>query len=158
MSGANGLIPVLSLAFNHTNYGVMPPKGKKKVPVTPAEGSVPPHTPTLGESLSYLHSPRPFKNPYYTKNASRRTKGLKYVLAAEREKTKQEREKQKETDIDADMEVDNQYGHEEMPTYTSIEASPSVLPPKRYCDITGLESPDTEKAYLALRGVNPVVK
>lgn len=115
--------------------------------------------------------------------AARRTKNLKSVLAAEREKTKQEREKQKEANTN--MEVDGQtasYDDEEMPTYTSIEAPPSVLPQKRYCDITGLEapytdpvsklryhdksvyeliktlSPDTQKSYLALRGVNPIVK
>ena len=38
------------------------------------------------ELLSYLQVPRPFKNPYYVKNANRRTKGIKFVLAAEREK------------------------------------------------------------------------
>ncbi|KAI5119538.1 hypothetical protein M0805_008524 [Coniferiporia weirii] len=71
---------------------------------------------------------------------------------------------------------------EDVPTYTSIEAPPSILPQKRYCDITGLEAPYTDpatglryhdksiyefiktlnasavKEYLALRGVNPIVK
>jgi len=71
---------------------------------------------------------------------------------------------------------------EDMPTYSSIEAPPSVLPQRRYCDITGLEGPYTDPAtglryhdksvydmlrglsataakdYLAARGVNPVVK
>ncbi|KAL5524429.1 IES6 [Sanghuangporus sanghuang] len=71
---------------------------------------------------------------------------------------------------------------EDIPTYTSIEAPPSILPQKRYCDITGLEAPYTDpatglryhdksiyefiktlnastvKEYLALRGVNPIVK
>ncbi|KAF8514966.1 hypothetical protein JB92DRAFT_2811086 [Gautieria morchelliformis] len=163
----------------------MPPKGKRKSAATSIEGSVPPQGPTLSESLSYLHLPRPFKNPYYTKNFNRRTKGLKYVLAAEREKLRHERDKAKDA-----MAVDGEetkYGKEEeedseMPTYTSIEAPPSVLPQKHYCDITGLEAPytdpatnlryhdksiydliknlnpDAEKAYLAARGVNPVVK
>ncbi|KAF8519743.1 hypothetical protein BU17DRAFT_47408, partial [Hysterangium stoloniferum] len=127
-----------------------------------------------------LHLPRPFKNIYYAKNQNRRTKGLKFVLAAERDKTRQERERLKEA-----MEVDGGGGRDdeaEMPTYTSIEAPPSVLPQKHYCDITGLEAPytdpatnlryhdksiyelikglnpDTERAYLAARGVNPIVK
>ncbi|EJC97905.1 uncharacterized protein FOMMEDRAFT_114675 [Fomitiporia mediterranea MF3/22] len=71
---------------------------------------------------------------------------------------------------------------EDIPTYTSIEAPPSILPQKHYCDITGLEAPYTDPAtglryhdksiyefiktlnasavkdYLALRGVNPIVK
>ncbi|KIJ56459.1 hypothetical protein M422DRAFT_199151 [Sphaerobolus stellatus SS14] len=160
----------------------MPPKGKKSKVPAPSEGSVPPQGPTLGEQLSYLHYLRPFKNPYYTKNVNRRTKGLKFVLAAERDKTRIEREKAKEA-----MEVDEETKREgsadaDMPTYTSIEAPPSVMPQKHYCDITGLEapytdpathlryhdksiyeliktlSPDQEKAYLVARGVNPVVK
>lgn len=63
---------------------------------------------TLGESLSYLHLPRPFKNPYYTKNVNRRTKGLKFVLAGEREKIRQERDKAKDA-----MDVDGQEPKEE---------------------------------------------
>ncbi|THH26884.1 hypothetical protein EUX98_g7301 [Antrodiella citrinella] len=71
---------------------------------------------------------------------------------------------------------------EDMPTYCSIEAPPSVLPQKHYCDITGLEAPYTDPAtglryhdksvydlikglsttvakdYLSARGVNPIVK
>jgi len=82
-------------------------------------------------------------------------------------------------DVDGGQQTDNE---EEMPTYTSIEAPPSVLPQKHYCDITGLEAPYTDPAtglryhdksvyelikglttsaakdYLAARGVNPIVK
>ncbi|PAV17007.1 ino eighty subunit 6 [Pyrrhoderma noxium] len=71
---------------------------------------------------------------------------------------------------------------EDLPTYASIEAPPSFLPQKHYCDITGLEAPYTDpatglryhdksiyehikslnasavKEYLALRGVNPIVR
>ncbi|KAK2463944.1 hypothetical protein APHAL10511_003995 [Amanita phalloides] len=73
-------------------------------------------------------------------------------------------------------------GAEEIPTYTSIEAPPSIWPPKHYCDITGLEAPYTDpatglrfhdksiyelikglststaKEYLSARGVSTVVK
>jgi len=71
---------------------------------------------------------------------------------------------------------------EEVPTYTSIDAPPSIWPPKHYCDITGLEAPYTDPAtglrfhdksiyqlvkglststakdYLSARGVSAVVK
>lgn len=96
-----------------------PPKGKRKSAATSIEGSVPPQAPvrhygsikvstwrflqSLSESLSYLHLPRPFKNPYYSKNVNRRTKGLKFVLAAERERLRQGQDKAKES-----MEVDGE--------------------------------------------------
>ncbi|EGO22743.1 hypothetical protein SERLADRAFT_471111 [Serpula lacrymans var. lacrymans S7.9] len=65
---------------------------------------------------------------------------------------------------------------------SSIEAPPSLLPQRHYCDITGLEAPYTDPAtalrfhdksvyelikalsssaakdYLSARGVNPIVK
>ncbi|KAJ7718336.1 hypothetical protein B0H16DRAFT_1609372, partial [Mycena metata] len=41
---------------------------------------------------------------------------------------------------------------------TSIEAPPSLLPQKHYCDITGLESASSVKEYLAARGINSIVK
>uniref|UniRef100_A0A0W0EX66 Vps72/YL1 C-terminal domain-containing protein n=1 Tax=Moniliophthora roreri TaxID=221103 RepID=A0A0W0EX66_MONRR len=41
------------------------------------------------------------------------------------------------------MDVDGA-ADEEIPTYTSIEAPPSVLPQKHWCDITGLEAPYTD--------------
>ncbi|KAG6336215.1 hypothetical protein ID866_2866 [Astraeus odoratus] len=165
---------------------------------------------TLAEQLSFLHSPRPFKNLSYTKNANRRTKNLKTVLTqerererAERERRRQEKEEQERAADDA-MEVDTsnnveneksdgkggspsklaeaEHPDEDVPTYTSIEAPPSLLPPRHYCDITGLEAPYTDpktglryhdksvyelikglspsaaKDYLAARGVNPIVK
>lgn len=180
----------------------MPPKGstRKKAPNDASAA----HTPTLAEQLSFLHSPRPFKNPNYTKNFNRRTKNLKTVLTqerererAERERKRQEREEQGHAADDA-MDVDNNADkngngvrvggfsqvetEEDVPTYTSIEAPPSLLPPRHCCDITGLEAPYTDpktglryhdksvyelikglspsiaKDYLAARGVNPIVK
>ncbi|PCH37114.1 hypothetical protein WOLCODRAFT_134465 [Wolfiporia cocos MD-104 SS10] len=140
---------------------------------------------SLSEQFSYLQSPRPFKNPKYIKNANRRTKNLKAVLAQERERERQERERrrqEKEESMDVDGEQREPTPEEEMPTYSSIEAPPSVLPPRRYCDITGLEGPYTDPAtglryhdksiyelikglsstaakdYLVARGVNPIVR
>lgn len=66
------------------------------------------------ETLSYLHYPRPFKNPYYTKNVNRRTKNLKAVLAAERERERQEREKKRQERMQVDGVASPE--EEEMPT------------------------------------------
>lgn len=140
---------------------------------------------SLVEQFSYMHLPRPFKNPHYTKNVNRRTKNLKAVLTHERDRERADRERRRQEKEDA-MEVDGEPGdstpEEEMPTYASIEAPPSLLPQRRYCDITGLEGPYTDPAmglryhdksvyelikglsaaaakdYLAARGVNPIVK
>ncbi|KAI9437003.1 hypothetical protein H4582DRAFT_1854002 [Lactarius indigo] len=168
----------------------MPPKGstRKKPSAAPStEGTATPQIPTLAEQLSILSAPRPFKNPAYTKNASRRTKNLKTVLGQERERERLEREKRRKEREEA-MEVDGATSvgpvvEDDMPSYLSIEAPPSVLPQRRYCDITGLEAPYTDpitglrfhdksiyelikglvstplrKTYLGARGVNPIVK
>jgi len=133
-----------------------------------------------------LSAPRPFKNPAYTKNANRRTKNLKAVLGQERERERLERERRRAEREEA-MEVDGATAvgrmvEDDMPSYLSIEAPPSVLPQRRCCDITGLEAPYTDpitglrfhdksiyelvkslsssaaKDYLSARGVNPIVK
>ncbi|KAH9958668.1 hypothetical protein BGW80DRAFT_1373374, partial [Lactifluus volemus] len=159
----------------------------KKASAAPsAEGTATPQMPTLAEQLSILSAPRPFKNPAYTKNASRRTKNLKTVLGQERERERLEREKRRLEREEA-MEVDGTATtgavvEDDVPSYLSIEAPPSVLPQRRYCDITGLEAPYTDpitglrfhdksiyelikglsasaaKDYLSARGVNPIVK
>ncbi|KDR73165.1 hypothetical protein GALMADRAFT_251737 [Galerina marginata CBS 339.88] len=161
----------------------MPPKGgfKKKAP---SDGTSTPSTPSLAVQLSYLHQPRPFKNPHYTKNVNRRAKNLKTVLAQERERERAEREARRlereelmKTDPQAAVDIP-----EEAPTYTTIDAPPSVIPHKHLCDITGLEAPYTDPAtglryhdksvyeivkglsisiakdYLSARGVNSIVK
>ena len=182
----------------------MPPKGgaKKKAAQDTAATATPPgeYEPTLSEQLSYLQYARPFKNPNYTKGVGRRTKILKTVLGQERERERQERERkrqEREERADTAMDVDGEkvegnetriatpaaiMEEEDMPTYLSIEAPPSLLPQRHYCDITGLEAPYTDprtnlryhdksvyeliknlspsaaKDYLAARGVNPIVK
>lgn len=111
--------------------------------------------------LSYLHSPRTFKNQNYTKNVNRRAKNLKTVLGQERERERTEREARRlereellKTDPSAVADIP-----EDAPTCiyrlllawffvpsltgfaadTTIEAPPSVIPHKHLCDITGLE-------------------
>ncbi|KAF9788042.1 hypothetical protein BJ322DRAFT_1209138 [Thelephora terrestris] len=122
---------------------IMPPKGGFKKKAEGSEAS----TPTLVEQFSYLHVPKPFKNPKYTKNQNRRAKNLKTVLTQEREREKQDRERRRLEKEEA-MDVDGVPPpgpsdipfEEDTPTYTSIEAPPSLLPARKYCDITGLEA------------------
>ncbi|KAF4610127.1 hypothetical protein D9613_010406 [Agrocybe pediades] len=159
------------------------PKHKK----APSDGTATPITPSLAVQLSYLHHPRPFKNPNYTKNVNRRAKNLKNVLTAERERERAEREArrlEREEAARANPNAAAAAGDipEEAPTYTTIEAPPSLIPHKHLCDITGLEAPYTDpttglrfhdksiyeivkglnpsiaKDYLSARGVNSIVK
>ena len=114
-----------------------------------------------------MSAQRPFKNPAYTKNASRRTKNLKTVLGQERERERLEREKRR-ADREEAMDVDGAAAvgavvEDDMPSCRrsdagschlahrrdpdlSIEAPPSVLPQRRYCDITGLEVRESSKS------------
>ncbi|KAG6848614.1 hypothetical protein H0H93_015494 [Arthromyces matolae] len=105
------------------------------------------------------------------------------VFSQERERDRLDREKRRLGRLEANaMDVDGEVADEDLPSYTSIEAPPSLLPPKHYCDITGLEAPYTDpatglryhdksvydiikslgagaaKEYLAARGVNSIVK
>ncbi|KAF6752056.1 hypothetical protein DFP72DRAFT_905977 [Ephemerocybe angulata] len=163
----------------------MPPKGSTKKKPGPSDGAATPQGPSLAEQLSYLHYPRPFKNPYYNKNVNRRAKNLKAVLGQERERDRVKREALRNSKAERaaqgvdGMDVEEE---EEEPNYSSIEAPPSVLPQRHYCDITGLEAPYTDPAtglryhdksvyaliqslspgivkdYLSARGVNSIVK
>ncbi|KAJ7916193.1 hypothetical protein B0H13DRAFT_1998558 [Mycena leptocephala] len=112
-----------------------------------SDGASTPQLPSLAEQLSYLESPRPFKNPNYAKKTSRRSKNLKAVLTQERERERAERERRRQEKIDNGMDVDGEI-EEEIPTLLRhvIEAPPSLLPQRHYCDITGLEAPYTDPA------------
>ncbi|PPQ72738.1 hypothetical protein CVT26_003024 [Gymnopilus dilepis] len=165
------------------DWSSWPPKGgfKKK---TGSDGTSTPVTPSLAVQLSYLHQPRPFKNPHYTKNVNRRAKNLKTVLGQERERERADREARRlkrEELLKENPQAALDFP-EEVPTYTTIEAPPSVIPHKHLCDITGLEAPYTDPAtglryhdksvyeivkglnpsmakdYLSARGVNSIVK
>ncbi|KAF8557202.1 hypothetical protein OG21DRAFT_1407540, partial [Imleria badia] len=116
-----------------------------------------------------------FKSAAYAKNTNRRTK-------YERDRERAERERRRLTLEEQAMDVDGVEEEEDVPTNTSLEAPPSLLPPRHYCDITGLEAPYTDprmglryhdksvydliknlspgvaKDYLSARGVNPIVK
>ena len=73
---------------------------------------------SLAEQFSYLHIPRPFKNPNYTKNVNRRAKNLKAVLAQERERERAERERRRLEKMEGNaMDVDGE--EEEVPTCES---------------------------------------
>jgi len=80
----------------------MPPKGWRKShaamqdPLGSASGTPGPSNVLLPEQLSFMHIPKPFKNPYYTKNQTRRTQTLKTLLAREKERDKAIRAERKE--------------------------------------------------------------
>ncbi|BFZ62356.1 chromatin-remodeling complex subunit ies6 [Saitoella coloradoensis] len=112
---------------------------------------------TILASLDVSTAPRPWKNPNF-KRTTRRNKTLKQILTLP-----------PPTNPD-------------IPTYANIEAPPSLLPQKKYCDVTGLEAKYTdpktklrycdkevygvikgmangvEQQYLGLRGANIVLR
>ncbi|RUP52249.1 YL1 nuclear protein C-terminal domain-containing protein [Jimgerdemannia flammicorona] len=80
-------------------------------------------TPADGPAVPILNLvavSRPFKNHRYS--VAKKSKNLKQILAQE-----------KTIDVPLDM-----------PTYSNIEAPPSLMPQKKYCDITGLEAKYTD--------------
>ncbi|KAJ2817146.1 Co-chaperone [Coemansia erecta] len=124
----------------------------------PREGSPLVSFKTCG--ITDLHSvSKPFKNAEY--KSGRRWKNLKQVVAQEQ--------------ADGDWPVD-------FPAYWAIDAPPSLVPQKKYCDITGLPAkytdpktnvryhsaevyrivrtlpPGSEQQYLALRNANVTLK
>ncbi|KAF9567201.1 hypothetical protein CPC08DRAFT_719528 [Agrocybe pediades] len=137
---------------------------KKKAP---SDGTA---TPRTRSQSNPHHSPsRPFKSPNYTKNVNSRAKNLK---------NQEEPDRANSNAVVAPGGIP-----EEAPTYTTIEARPSLIPHKHLCDITSLEAPYIDpttglcfhdksiydivrglnqlsiaKDYLSSRGVNPIVK
>src|ERR1700728_2493619 len=85
---------------------------------------------TLAEQLSYLHAPRPFKNPNYVKNVNRRPKNLKAVLTQERERDRLWREQKKQEKLES-MDVDG----EGPPEGTPEEDVPTCMCPSNARDI-----------------------
>ncbi|KAF8319851.1 uncharacterized protein EI90DRAFT_2626360 [Cantharellus anzutake] len=157
----------------------MAPKAKKK----PADdgGTT---EPSLAERLSFLDYPRPFKNPSWSSSrqgaANKRGRGLKQILASDREREKFYRERaQLAPEVDGEVPKSRE---EDVVFYHTVEAPPSILPQGKYCDITGLEGPYThptsglryhdqsvyevvkslnpsaQQAYLAARGASNIVK
>jgi len=108
----------------------MAPKRATRKSQAGLESSEGPPEQTEAEKLSFLNTPRLFKNPNYVRPQSKKLRSTKQILAAERERERLKRE------------AGN--ANKEVPTYISIEAPPSLLPQKRYCDITGLEAPYTD--------------
>ncbi|KAK9253508.1 hypothetical protein V1507DRAFT_404107 [Lipomyces tetrasporus] len=69
-------------------------------------------------------APKPFRNPQ-AKPPSRRVKNAKQIISDEAKRL---------TSIDGPGAVDQ-------PTYINVEAPPSILPRKWWCDVTGLRAP-----------------
>lgn len=105
-------------------------------------------TQTLAEQLSYLHYPRPFKNPNYNKNVNRRAKNLKAVLTQERERERVEREKRRQ-EREEKMEVDGpaeDVPEEDLPTckwFSLISSLYSHLMLPRFVDRSATLGPAT---------------
>merc|ERR1712230_336175 len=88
---------------------------------------------------SFADDARPFKDPAYVRrNANRRNKTVKQITAGERERL--DKLAKLEADVDA-------YKRESL-AFTTIDAPPSLIPAKRYCDVTGLEAPYTDPKAL----------
>ncbi|GAA6006838.1 hypothetical protein JCM10207_009111 [Rhodosporidiobolus poonsookiae] len=174
-----------------------------------------PSYPYTADQFNYFPSPRPFKNPYYTRGAStlgsKRNKQLKQILTLERERVDRVLERRKDEALrgveselgpeEMEMEMDGEEEAKEGETdeqrkqreerkerreqrrkrreevtqgvlrevvsYASVEAPPSLLPPKRYCDVTGLEAKYLDpkstlryhnpEVYDVVRGFQPAV-
>ncbi|KAF8310992.1 hypothetical protein DL93DRAFT_1552201 [Clavulina sp. PMI_390] len=153
----------------------MPPKGSRKAATDDLE-------PGFIEAVSFLNHPKPFKNPNYTRSGTKRNRTVKQILQADRERERNYREQ-----VQRDTREANQLPNEDTRPenlnifYSNIESPPSVMPPTKYCDITGLAGPYThpisqlryhdhtiyevvkslnpsaQQAYLSARGLNSVV-
>ncbi|BGP16196.1 chromatin-remodeling complex subunit ies6 [Rhodosporidiobolus nylandii] len=145
------------------------------------------------DDFNYANDPRPFKNPYYTRGTAtvgaRKNKSLKQILTLERERVERVLEERKaaalgRVDQELGMEVEGESEEkaeerrrrreeavqgvmQDVVSYASLEAHPSLLPPKRYCDVTGLEAKYSDpkstlryhnpEVYEVLRGFQPAV-
>ncbi|KAK4048315.1 chromatin-remodeling complex subunit ies6 [Microbotryomycetes sp. JL201] len=130
--------------------------------------------------MSYAETWRPFKNhQFFAQRAasSKRNKNLKQLLIIERERVEQKLQHQK---LEREREPDKI--QPEVVSFMTVDAAPSVIPPKKYCDITGLEGkyvdpnstlryhnaevyeviktfqPGVSQAYLSLRGQGVVLR
>ncbi|KIO24726.1 hypothetical protein M407DRAFT_244335 [Tulasnella calospora MUT 4182] len=143
----------------------MPPKKNKAKGPPPAKASPAEAPPSQAEQHSFATTPRPFKDLASKAAAGgpRKAKAVKIMLLAERDrelaevnKMKKQRAKvlaEKQKKEGEAMDIDGQEGgtkKEEPPVedalicYSTIEAPPSLIPPTRFCDITGLEAPYTD--------------
>ncbi|GAA5874317.1 hypothetical protein JCM8547_007561 [Rhodosporidiobolus lusitaniae] len=145
------------------------------------------------DDFNIANCPRPFKNPYYSRGTStvgaRKNKSLKHVLTLERERIDKLLEERKaaalakvEEELGVETEEESEMKREErrrrqdqavqevigdVVSYASVEAPPSLLPQKRYCDVTGLEAKYLDpkstlryynpEVYEVLRGFQPAV-
>ncbi|SCV71812.1 BQ2448_4506 [Microbotryum intermedium] len=115
------------------------------------------------EEHSYTHLPKPFKSAQWAqRSSSRRNKNLKQVVVLEKERVDKVIRTRSETWV-AGTPVANggsatttTTGLMDVDSYMSIDAAPSVLPAKKYCDVTGLEAKYVDPAS-TLRYHNPEV-
>ncbi|KAJ3088213.1 chromatin-remodeling complex subunit ies6 [Quaeritorhiza haematococci] len=113
----------LSTTTTSTKLATVPsePVDEDEELLSPASSTTPAIPPL---NMATVH--KPFKNPHY--KTPKKFKNLKQIIVAE---------KNGQVAGVPEPSLDQ-------PTYWNIEVPPSILPAKKYCDITGLEAPYTD--------------
>ncbi|TIB76278.1 hypothetical protein E3Q22_03604 [Wallemia mellicola] len=140
-------------ALTSTNDIDRPPK-KKARQSSVSDSSTPQPPDKVVDYYNYYDTARPFKNPKWSN--TKRNKIYKQVMAIEREREKQQLDsikldKQKLADIKAgELEASEEEIKElenlpdSLTNFFTIECPPSLLPPAKYCDVTGLRANYTD--------------
>ncbi|KAK4516300.1 uncharacterized protein ATC70_011270 [Mucor velutinosus] len=119
----NGHNPPRPMPHTHTHthkHNTMAPKKSTKKSHFGKKSNLSESEEEYEGPLNLLLAKKPFKNPNY--KTVKKNKNLKQILTMERDKV---------------------YALD-VPTYENIECAPSVLPQKKYCDITGLNAKYTD--------------
>ncbi|TIB08526.1 hypothetical protein E3P88_03477 [Wallemia ichthyophaga] len=128
---------------------LVPPRKKPRQSSASASTSSTPQPPDkVVDYYNFYESPRPFKNPNWSN--TKRNKIFKQVMAIERERERQQLEGLKEGRqrledvknglVQATEDEIQQLSSlpENLTNWFTIECPPSLLPPGKYCDVTGL--------------------
>lgn len=120
----------------------------------------------LIDSMNFADASKPFKNPSFKRGSARRNKATKAIIQAERARFDTQltlyadNARAAKAIVDTEMQVDQQNpslaisdlrtnykaleNGKKIPTFWNIEAPPPLIPPKHYCDLTGLPAPYTD--------------
>lgn len=116
-------------------------------PSPTASGTVTPSPSANLESLDFghphSHHPRPFKSPSTKPRTARRNKNLKQILQDEQKALLAQASAEDNTKASVKGKLGRTLRVEGL-QWSDIDAPPSLLPQKKYCDITGLEGKYTD--------------
>jgi len=116
-------------------------------PSPTASGTVTPSPSANLESLDFGHPhprhPRPFKSPSTKPRTARRNKNLKQILQDEQKALIAQASAEDYTKASVKGKLGRTLRVEGL-QWSDIDAPPSLLPQKKYCDITGLEGKYTD--------------